>query len=369
MRGWSIPFGRWMGVELRVHIFFPLLVLVLFAMGGPTGWPRGLALFILLGAAVLVRETARLLVAAWLGLRLRAILLLPIGGLFAYANPESQETANHSAGQIALGLAGPVANLCAGLTAAAAILGVSGNVPLFVQPFISTDSLLRSLVWMQLCLGLLHLVPAYPLDCGRFVRNAFARTHGVGPAGRAAAGIGQVIALVLMLSYMPLRDPWLVLAGFFIMIGAQVEDQGVFFQSVVDTVRMREVMLTDFATLSPSDTLADALYRSVHSLQDEFPVVRGPQLVGIISRQRIVDALRNDGNGYVQAVMSRAFQVARPEDTLGVTIRRLTAGHGLSLIPITESGKVVGIVSVQNLMNSMALLAEQRRIERQEQGN
>jgi hypothetical protein len=29
----------------------------------------------------------------------------------------------------------------------------------------------------------------------------------------------------------------------------------------------------------------------------------------------------------------------------------------------------VGIVSVQNLMNSMALLAEQRRIERQEQGN
>jgi len=172
-----------------------------------------------------------------------------------------------------------------------------------------------------------------------------------------------------MLSYMPLRDPWLVLAGFFIMIGAQVEDQGVFFQSVVDTVRMREVMLTDFATLSPSDTLADALYRSVHSLQDEFPVVRGPQLVGIISRQRIVDALRNDGNGYVQAVMSRAFQVARPEDTLGVTIRRLTAGHGLSLIPITESGKVVGIVSVQNLMNSMALLAEQRRIERQEQGN
>ena len=150
------------------------------------------------------------------------------------------------------------------------------------------------------------------------------------------------------------------------MIGAQIEDQGVFFQSVVDTVRMREVMLTDFATLSPSDTLADALVRCVHSLQEDFPVVRGPQLVGIVSRQRIVDALRNDGNGYVQAVMSRAFQVARPEDTLGTTIRRLTAGHGLSLIPVTDSGRVVGIVSVQNLMSSMALLAEQRRIEREE---
>ncbi len=94
--------------------------------------------------------------------------------------------------------------------------------------------------------------------------------------------------------------------------------------------------------------------------------MRGPELVGIISRQRIVDALRNDGNGYVQAVMSRAFQVAQPEDTLGATISRLTAGRGMGLIPVTESGRVVGVVSVQNLMNSMALLAEQRRIERQE---
>jgi CBS domain-containing protein len=153
------------------------------------------------------------------------------------------------------------------------------------------------------------------------------------------------------------------------MIGAQIEDQGVFFQTVVDTVHMREVMLTDFATLSASDTLADALVRCVHSLQEDFPVVRGPQLVGIVSRQRIVDALRTDGNGYVQAVMTRAFQVARPEDTLGTTIRRITTGHGLSLIPITDSGRVVGVVSVQNLMSAMSLLAEQRRIERIESGD
>jgi predicted transcriptional regulator len=52
---------------------------------------------------------------------------------------------------------------------------------------------------------------------------------------------------------------------------------------------MREVMLTDFATLSPSDTLADALVRCVHSLQEDFPVVRGQQLVGIVNRQRIVE--------------------------------------------------------------------------------
>ena len=164
-----------------------------------------------------------------MGLRLRAVLLLPIGGLFAYANPESQEKANSGAGQFALALAGPLANWGAALAAAGAILGASGDVRLFDHPFITPAHLLRSLVWMQAFLGVLHVLPAYPLDCGRLIRNAFARKHGFAPAGRAAAGLGQVLALAAMLGGMLIQDPWLILAGFFIMIGAQVEDQGVFF--------------------------------------------------------------------------------------------------------------------------------------------
>ena len=372
MRGWSIPLGRWLGVEIRVHTFFLLLAVVCIGLGisetAPGSLPRGFALFLVLCLAVLVREIARLLVTAWLGLRLRTVLLLPIGGLFAYANPESQETATNGGGQLALAAAGPLANGATALALAGLCMGTSGDLNLIAQPWISSTHLLRSMVWMQAGLGALHLLPAYPLDCGRLLRSSLANSHGAGPASRAATGLGQLLALAAVVCGMIFHNYWLGIAGLFVMIGAQVEDQGVFFQSVVDTVKMREVMLTDFATLSPSDTLADALARCVHSLQDDFPVVRGPQLVGIVSRQRIVDALRSDGNGYVQSVMSRAFQVARPEDTLGTTIRRITAGRGLALIPVTESGRVVGIVSVQNLMSSMTLLAEQRRLEREEAG-
>lgn len=351
-----------MGVEMRVHIFFPALALVCLGLSTTSGIFRGFVLFFICVFAVIVRETARLMMAAYLDLKLRAVLLLPIGGLFAYANPESQEASNQGFGQFAMAFIGPLANIITALMLAAAFIGSGGDVHLLARPLVTADHLVRSMVWMQAGLGVLHLLPAYPLDFGRLLRGNFARAHGFSAAGRAAT-VGQLIAAVLMIIGMPLHAYWISIAGFFIMIGVQVEDQGVFFQSVVDTVHMREVMLTDFATLSPSDTLADALYRCVHSLQEDFPVVRGPQLVGIVSRQRIVDALHNDGNGYIQSIMSRAFQVARPEDTLGTTIRRISGGQGLSLIPVTESGKVVGIVSVQNLMSSMSLLAEQRRIE------
>jgi CBS domain-containing protein len=353
---------------MRMHIFFPALVLVCIGLSGSAGVPRGLGLFIVCVAAVVVREIARMMMAAYLDLRLRAVVVLPIGGLFAYANPESQEAANQGFGQFAMAFIGPVASCLTALMLAACFIGAGGDVALLGRPLISASHLVRSMVWMQAGLGVLHLVPAYPLDFGRLLRGDYARRHGLAPSGRAATGLGQFLALALIIAGMATQSYWLAIAGFFIVIGAQIEDQGVFFQSVVDTVHMREVMLTDFATLSPSDTLADALYRCVHSLQEDFPVVRGPQLVGIVSRQRIVDALRNDGNGYIQSVMSRAFQVARPEDTLGATIRRISGGQGLSLIPVTESGKVVGIVSVQNLMSSMALLSEQRRIASEEAG-
>jgi CBS domain-containing protein/Zn-dependent protease len=359
-----------MGVEIRIHTFFVLLAVACLYYGqssqAAAAATAGFGLWLLILLAVTVREFARLLVAAWLGLRLRTILLLPIGGLFAFANPESQESASTGGSQYALALAGPIANLLTALVLAATLTGTSGGFALFAQPFITPAALLRSMVWIQALLGLLHLLPAYPLDAGRLLRNTFARAHGVTPAGRALVGLGQLVALTAIFAGFFLRDPVLPAAGFFIFIGAQIEDQGVFFQSVVDTVQMREVMLTDFATLSPSDTLAGALYRCVHSLQEDFPVVRGSQLVGIVNRQRIVETLRMDGDGYIQSVMSRSFQVAKPEDTLGAIIRRITAGRGLTLIPVAEGEKIVGMVSVQNLMTSMSLLAEQRKLERQE---
>jgi len=84
---------------------------------------------------------------------------------------------------------------------------------------------------------------------------------------------------------------------------------------VLQSVRLEEVMLTDFATLSPADTLEDALEKAVHTLQDDFPVVRGSDMVGVVSRQKILEALRAEA-------MVRAggdewiFEVAAKQESL-----------------------------------------------------
>ena len=71
-------------------------------------------------------------------------------------------------------------------------------------------------------------------------------------------------------------------------------------------------------------------------------------------------ALRAEGNGYVQGIMQRSFHVAKPEDSLGTTISRFS-GRGMSLVPVTDGERVVGIVTLQNLMHSMTQFAEKRK--------
>jgi Zn-dependent protease len=345
-------------------------------VSGVAAW-RGVMMWLLLLLAVFVREVARLITAAYHGLQIRSILLLPIGGLFSYATPESAERAVEGRVQTILALSGPVANLLFAVVIAGLILGATTGVPITAKPWITPKHLIRSTAWLSAMLGLLNLLPVYPLDAGRILRGAMSRTRGTTQATRAVSGLSQgfgLLAMVVGLGLLVLPNsgvaaaisPWLVMGGFFIFVGAQLEDQGVMFQSVVETVLMRDVMLTEFSTLSPSDTLSDALYKAIHSLQDEFPVVRGANLVGVVSKQSILAALRNDGNGYVQSVMARTFQVAKPEDSLGLMIRRIAGGR-MALVPVAVEGRIVGIVTWQNLSNSMGLLAEHRRFQREDQ--
>jgi CBS domain-containing protein len=222
--------------------------------------------------------------------------------------------------------------------------------------------LLRSLVWTNLYIAGLNLLPAYPMDGGRVLRAFLMRSTDSIQATRTVTSMAKAIAVVFMFAGM--WNVWLSFVGILIFLGAQLEERSVVFQSVLETVAMNDIMLTDFATLSPADTLEDALEKAVHSLQDDFPVIRGSDMVGVVSKQRILQALRSEGNGYVQAVMSRIFEVASRTESLASGFRKLNAKN-LSLIPVVEDQRLVGIVTLQNLMHSMALLAESRKLRRQ----
>jgi CBS domain-containing protein len=143
----------------------------------------------------------------------------------------------------------------------------------------------------------------------------------------------------------------------------QIEDRSAIFHAVVESVRLEDIMLTEFATLSPADTLQDALGKAVHTLQDDFPVIRGGDLVGVINKQGIIEALRRDGDAYVQSAMRRVFDVCHRGESLAIAFKKITS-QGATLIPVVDNERLIGIVTLQNVMHSMGLIAETRRLQR-----
>ena len=371
MRSFSIHVGRLFGVEVRLHLTFLILPVFVFwteyNSHGSANGPRDLALVGIVLACVAAHEIGHMLVARRLGLIPKAVILLPLSGVTVFdesrvEKPESAEAAWKR--EVRIALTGPLVNLVFALVAAGVILLAGVGAHLREWPFLQSSNLPRSLVWANLYIAGLNLLPAFPLDGGRILRAFFARTMDAAAATRRAVSISHALAMTLMVAGL-FSNTWLTMVGVIIFSAAQLEERAVVFQSVLDNVRLEEVMLTDFATLSPADTLEDALDKAVHSLQDDFPVIRGSDMVGVISRQRILEALRVEGNGYVQAVMNKLFEVSARQESLASAFRKLTS-RNLSIIPVVEDQRLVGIVTLQNLMHSMALLAESRKLRRDE---
>jgi Zn-dependent protease/CBS domain-containing protein len=374
MRSWSIPVGRLFGVDIRIHLTFPILLLFIFwtdyvAHQGNANSLRDLALVGIILACVAAHEGGHILAARRFGLIPKAVILLPLTGVTLYDEPRSERVQPGLRWQreIRLALIGPLVSLALASLSAVVVVGAGQGNELWKWPLLLARNLPRSVVGANLYLAVLNLLPAYPLDGGRILRALFARSLDATAATRRAVAISNAIAMVLILAGL-FSDSWLTMVGLIVFFAAQLEERALVFQSVLENVRLEEVMLTDFATLSPADTLEDALEKAVHSLQDDFPVVRGADMVGVISRQRILEALRAEGNGYVQAVMNKIFDVSVRQESLSSAFRKLT-GRNSSLIPVVEDQRLVGIVTLQNLMHSMALLAESRKLRREEQGS
>lgn len=80
-------------------------------------------------------------------------------------------------------------------------------------------------------------------------------------------------------------------------------------------------MVTDFRALAPGDTLARAAALTLSGFQQDFPVMEGGALVGILTQADLVRAMAQAGTDtFVEVAMQRRFETARPSEMLDVAL-------------------------------------------------
>ncbi|WP_182277827.1 CBS domain-containing protein [Granulicella sp. 5B5] len=351
----SLPIGTFFGVEVRVHLSFPLLLVLALSLSAyfTQGLGRGFALWLALCFAVLVREAARAIAAAYAGLHLRAIYLLPVGGVMAFSSSDGASLHATGSGRRNtrwVTLSGPIANFATGLFILAFSLSIAPQASLLAQPWISLGHILRSMLWTQILLGGISLLPASAMPTRQLLRTA-PQNAGKSAASRKpmlSFGTGMAIAMILAGVLIPYLY-WLVALGVFLLLYLQVTKTQTKAGADADTILVREVMLTEYTLLSSSETLRDALDRTIHSLHDIFPVVRGERLVGSITRQTIAERLLSGGDSYLQGAMTRKVPLAAPDEKLVDVLRRVSLQGTGEFIPVIEDDRMIGILSHQSL--------------------
>jgi Zn-dependent protease len=143
------------------------------------------AFVLLLYVSVLVHELAHCVVALWLHLPVRRVLLYPLGGY-----SEIEQEPGTPGREVAVSAAGPLVSL---LLAGAGYLlakAVSGGL---------AHQLIAQLFAANLVVGVFNLLPGLPLDGGRIFRAGMWKLTGrQGSATIAAAWAGRVLALALV---------------------------------------------------------------------------------------------------------------------------------------------------------------------------
>ncbi|HWO13903.1 MAG TPA: site-2 protease family protein [Polyangiaceae bacterium] len=344
---WSWRIGSLAGIPIRVHATFWLLLgwiaLTHILQGhGARAIAAGLLLILSIFACVVLHELSHALVARRFGIGTLDITLLPIGGMARLEKmPEKPSQ------ELLVALAGPVASLAI----AAALFGTLEllDAPTALESLqVVGGPFLTKLMWFNVILAGFNLLPAFPMDGGRILRAGLAMRMDRGRATEVAARIGQGVAMLLGIwgfAY----NPFLVIIAVFVWMGAKSEASLVQLRSALHGMPVRQAMITEFRVVAPEDSLSRAVDLTLAGFQQDFPVLEGTRLVGIVTHADLLAGLSKYGaDAPIRRVRQQTVATAEPDELLELAFERLQSRQGRALV-VVHDGAVVGLITPHNI--------------------
>lgn len=344
---YSLSLGRIAGIQVFVHWTFLILIGYIVYSNLKQGmgtvdilWS---VLFILtLFACVTLHELGHALAARRYHIKTANITLLPIGGVAQLESmPEKPKE------ELVVALAGPLVNVViAGLLFP--VLSLSGGLNDLDVARFSHHNFLPSLMVVNIWLAVFNMIPAFPMDGGRVLRALLSFKFERHVATRIAASIGQLLAIGFVLVGF-FSNPFLIFIGVFIFLGAQGEAQYAQARSLLSGYTVADAVMKQVPTLKPTDTIEYASDQLLASQNKNFLVVDTGQVLGTLTRDEIIRALR-EGKGAesIEPFMSRDFlslQLNMPLEEAWTTMRTKQK----SAAPVFSGAALVGMLDTENV--------------------
>lgn len=356
----GIPIARIFGVEIRVQYswVFVLALVAVVAVGQLNQVDPGLDDVIawLLGGIValgffvssVAHDLAHALVARRRGVDVQSIGVSFFGGATPL-DPGSSKPADDAL----IAAAGPLASLAIGGLLFVAMLGAV----LVGGEFGVVAGVLAVLGFLNGVLGVVNLVPAYPLDGGRIVRDLAWRRSGSERTGwRIASRTGRFTGLIVIgigVTYLAsagdMTGAMIALTGWFFVLSANSIRDRVRLDDIVGGHLVSDAMEANATTVTPGltvDTFATQLLGGESPLS-AVPVVDGESIVGLIGVGQVRRIRRTEwAKTRVEDVMATPPKLSflAPTEPLKGALERLYRA-GLDGFPVLEDGRLLGVLT------------------------
>ncbi len=352
--GWSSKIGRLAGIDIYVHWTFWILLVWILGVHLIDGQSlaaalQGVGLILAVFGCVVLHELGHALAARRFNIRTKDITILPIGGVARLERmPEEPRQ------ELGVALAGPMVNLLIAAGILAALVLVYSWAAIFDLRVVGGNFLTKLMI-INVALAIFNLLPAFPMDGGRVVRALLATRFDYAQATQWAATLGQLMAFGFGALGFLLGNFWLLFIALFVYLGAQQEAYAVQIRSVLRGVPVRSAMITQFRTLSADDPMERALNELISGYQQDFPVMDGSRLVGLLTRADLLRALW-EGRRHAQVadLMRPIGQAVEDLDMLETTYQRMQESQ-CSVLPVLRANSLVGLITLENIAEWMMI--------------
>jgi len=334
---WSIKIGSAWGIPIELHVTFILLMVAVFALTYPVLYDFVLILFLFV--FVVVHELSHSLVARHYRIKVRKIVLYPIGGV-----SEIEEITENPRIEWRMAIAGPLSSLLIGLI----FLGINQ-----VTPIVTADSLYGSFALdlgiLNIFLGAFNLIPAFPMDGGRVFRALLAERMKFSDATRYAALIGRAFGIIMV--FLGFFNFWLIMIGMFIYIGASEEAESTVVSTEMAGVRVKDVMYPEAAVVKPEATVAEALEVMFKARYHDILIEKDGVFRGIVTWNEVMKVKPEQRSELrVEQMSARLVSVFADESILEAY--KVMTREKIDLIPVVDRAqpaKVIGVVTSESV--------------------
>lgn len=344
----SIKLFRAFGISVEMHISFLILPILFWLRQGAKGVVLILGVFV----CVTLHELCHALQAKKFGVRVDTIVLLPIGGVASMGSIPDKPYQ-----EFRIAIAGPLFNIILAAILYYPAYRFLGSDIFFSMNLTTWPHVIAYLYWLNILLAIFNLLPAFPMDGGRILRALLARVMTLQKATRIAVGFGYLFIFLFVVWGIMNGSIWLLIIAFFVYVSATQEASHVEITETLKRLKVKDILSDGYLSVGTDTKLSKVLEMVFHSHQEDFPVMENGLLIGIVTRADIVSAIHQFGvEKIVRDIMIKNFPAASPSDSL-TKIHKLMEGSGLRAIPIMEAGRLVGLITMEDLGKIYALMS------------